>query len=371
MNVTYVSACLDSSGYAAAARNHIAALYDVGVTINVKSVSFEGYRSDLGRLGVLVQSLMGRNSEGDIRILHLTPQNYEKLIKPGKYNIGYCAWETDMLPKHWNKMIKRLDEVWVPSEHNKEVFERCGITIPVCVMPHPFETDIEQQDTTDSLVANVDSNDFVFYSIFQWTERKNPLGLLKAYLTEFKRDEKVALVIKTYLMNPNNSQEGENIKKSIQEIKRKLWLPSYPKVLLISSLLSSAQINALHTEGDCYLSLHRCEGFGIPLADAMLAGNPVITTGYGGQIDFMESQSLVDFIMTPVYGMPWDLYTGEMNWAQPDILHARRRMRGLFENQEFAKKQGELGRQEVQEKLNYNVLGNRMKARLEKIQETL
>lgn len=371
MDITYVSACLDSSGYAAAARSHIAALDSTGVTINVKSVSFEGYRSDLGRLGALVQSLMGRNPEGNIRILHLTPPNYVKTIKDGKYNIGYCAWETDLLPAAWVPMINRLNEVWVPSIHNMEVFKISGITIPIEVMPHPFEIDTNCQDVTESIVANVANDDFVFYSIFQWTERKNPLDLLKAYLTEFKREDPVVLVLKTYLMNPSNVQESENIKNSIKEVKRKLWLSSYPKLLLIPSLLSSAQINALHAEGDCYISLHRCEGFGIPLADAMLAGNPVITTGYGGQIDFMKSQNLVDYIMTPVYGMPWELYTGEMKWAQPDIMDARSKMREMSENREFAKCLGEQGQKEVTEKLNYNILGNKMKTRLEQIEKDL
>ncbi len=277
MNITYVSACMDSSGYAAAARNHIAALDHVGVTVNVKTVSFEGYRSDLGRLGTLVQSLINRNPEGKIRIIHLTPQNYANTIKSDKYNIGYAAWETDKLPNDWVLMINKLDEIWVPCEHNAVVFKESGIDIPVRVMPHPFDVDVEPCGPLDS-VANVSKGDFVFYSIFQWTERKNPLGLLQAYLTEFKHDEKGALVIKTYLMNPSNPQEGESIKKSIQEVKRKLWLPSYPKILLISSLLSSEQITALHAEGDCYVSLHRCEGFGIPAVDAMLAGNPTVVT---------------------------------------------------------------------------------------------
>lgn len=371
MNVTYISSCLDSSGYAAAARNHIAALDHVGVTVNVKPVSFEGYRSDLGKLGTLVQSLINRNPEGNIRILHLTPQNYPKLIKSDKYNIGYCAWETDLLPSKWIPMINKLNEVWVPSTYNVKVFKNSGIVIPIQVMPHPFETDLAEQEIVDSVVANVKKEDFIFYSIFQYTVRKNPEDLLKAYLTEFKRSEPVALVLKTYLMNPSNIQEGESIKGAIQEIKKKLWMSSYPKVLLVSSLLSSAQITALHAEGDCYVSLHKSEGFGIPFADAMLAGNPAIVTGYGGQVDFMESQDLIDYCLTPVFGMPWDAYTGEMKWAQPNIMDARAKMRNLFENQDLAKKQGERGREEVKEKLNYDVLGNKMKTRLEEVERML
>jgi len=371
MNITYVSACLDSSGYAEAARNHIAALDHVGVTVNVKAVSFEGYRSDLGRIGTLVQSLIGRNPEGDIQVLHLTPQNYKNLVKEDKYNIGYCAWETDRLPTDWVPMINQLQEVWVPSEHNKVAFEESGITVPVQVMPHPFETDLPEEESSETVVANVSHEDFVFYSIFQWTERKNPLDLLKAYLTEFKRSDPVALVLKTYLVNPSNPQEANNIRNSIKAIKSKLYLKSYPKILLISSLLSRAQIRALHNEGDCYVALHRCEGFGIPFVEAMLAGNPVLATAYGGQEDFMGTQDNIDYMMTPTYGMPWPLYTGDMKWAQPDVLDARRKMRRMFENRDYAAATGAAGKNEVIEKLNYDVLGNRMKSRLEEIQKEL
>lgn len=371
MNVTYVSACLDSSGYAEAARNHIAALDHVGVTVNVKPVSFEGYRSDLGRLGVLVQSLMNRNPDGRIQILHLTPQNYSAFTQPNKYNIGYCAWETDHLPKDWVPMINQLDEVWVPSEHNKKVFIHSGVVIPVEVMPHPLDVMATEEIVDDAVVANVNKNDFIFYSIFQWTERKNPVDLLKAYLTEFKREDPVALVLKTYIVNPSNIQEANRIKETIQAVKSKLYLKSYPKILLISSLLSRPQIAALHKQCDCYLSLHRCEGFGIPFAEAMLAGNPVLATGYGGQTDFMTSQNHIDYVLTPTYGMPWPLYTGDMNWAQPDILDARRKMREFYNNRESAKTLGKLGQNEVREKLNYDVLGTRMKNRLEVIQKGL
>ena len=98
MNITYISACMDSSGYAEAARNHIVALDEVGVNVNVIPISFEGYRSDLGRLGARVQDMIKKHHPGDIQIIHATPQNYIRLKDAGKYNIGYAAWETDKLP---------------------------------------------------------------------------------------------------------------------------------------------------------------------------------------------------------------------------------------------------------------------------------
>src|ERR1044072_9940649 len=95
MNVTYVSACLDTSGYAEAARNYIGALDKIGVNVDVVPVSFERNRPDLGKLGKLVSSLINKHQQGDIQILHMTPTNFPHFTKKAKYNIGYCTWETD------------------------------------------------------------------------------------------------------------------------------------------------------------------------------------------------------------------------------------------------------------------------------------
>ena len=370
MNITYVSACMDASGYAEAARNHIAALDSAGVTINVVPISFEGYRSDLGKLGAIIQGMVGRNPGGKIQIIHATPENYPRVIKREMYNIGYVAWETDKIPHHWGALLNTVDELWVPSEHNKQVLINCEINKPIHVMPHPFNVVDNKEDTT-GIVANISKDDYVFYSIFQWIERKNPVDLLKAFLTEFKHDEKVALVLKTYIVNPNNAAEAKRLRERIVEIKGKLHLKNFPKILLISSLLSRGQIRTLHQQCDCYISLHRCEGFGIPLAEAMLAKNPVIATRYGGPEDFMQNQMLVDYHLTPVYGMPWNHYTGDMRWAQPDLQQARDYMRWVFENRKQGRKMGEEGYKHITEELSWSKVGIKMRERLEQIKESL
>lgn len=374
MKVSYISACLDASGYAEAARNHIAALAHAGVKVDVKPVSFEGFRSDLGKLGAFVTSMVNQHASNKVQILHLTPQNYRKYITENTYNIGYCAWETDKLPDKWVPKINDLNEVWVPCEHNKTAFENSGIKIPVFVMPHPFNPEfIEKDDIQASLLSNKRDDEFMFYSIFQWHERKHPLALLKAYLTEFDPKDKTCLVLKTYLANPSNHLEVQKIKSLIKEIKAKLYMSEFPKVLLVSTLLSRGQIQALHDIGDCFVSLHRCEGFGLPIAEAMLAENPVITTGYGGPEDFVTKESgyNIPYTLTPCYGMPWDSYTGKMCWAEPDIMAARAAMRELYENQKRAKEMGKAGRKSLLSTNHWDIIGKRMRDRLETIEENL
>ncbi len=371
MKIDYVSACFDLSGYAEAARHNIGAMTSVGLNVNVVSVSFESFKSDLGKLGELVKNLSSSKRESKIQIIHTTPNIYPKFVDKNKYNIGYTVWETDRLPDEWVPLINSLNEVWVPCEHNIECFKNSGVTIPIFKIPHCFN-EAYLEDGLDNQIQSLAPNDFAFYSVFQWTERKNPSGLLRAYLTEFKKEENVALILKTYLVNPTDSSEIDKIKKEIADIKSTLYLKDYPKILLVCSLLSRSQVQSLHNRGDCYVSLHRCEGFGVPIAEAMLAGKPIIVTGYGGPNDFVYSSNgyKVDYFITPCHKMPWATYHGLQNWAEPNIDQAKKYMRESFSNREHGKQLGLDGQKFIKSSLSWETVGNLIKSRIEEIERT-
>jgi glycosyltransferase involved in cell wall biosynthesis len=349
MKVTYIGPAFDSSGYANATRNNIAALHTVGVDLELVPITFEAYKSDLGELGKLLKSLIATKPSNDVRILHCTPENYTRLLDHTKYNIGYAAWETSKLPKDWPDMFNQLDEVWVPSTHNVEVFRNSGVDIPVYAFPHTFDT-TEKIISETGLIKRRNNDEYLFYSIFQWLERKNPTALLKAYLTEFTKQDNVSLVLKTFLFNYQREEEKDTIKKVIKDIKERLYLENLPRILLITDLLSAEEIAGLHEYCDCFVLPHRSEGFGIPIAEAMLAGNPTISTGYSGPVDFVQHKTtgyLTNYQMTPVYGMPWHTYSGDMLWAEPDIVHLRKLMRYVYENREDAVACGRQGQQAI------------------------
>ncbi len=367
INVNYISNCFDSSGYANAAKNNVAALDKVGVKVDLTAITFESFRSDAGIVGRNIAKLMVDKSDARIQIIHATPPVFKRFHDPSKYNIAYTTWETSELPPGWKDAINTMNEVWVPCQENKDIFLASGVTRPIYVIPHTFNIDIFNEEATSLSLQNIGDDEYKFYSIFQWTERKNPVGLLKAYMTEFDPDEKVCLVLKTYMMDPTNGLDANKVKAVIGEIKEKLYLKKYPKIVLISELLSRSQINSIHKQMDCYLSFHRNEGFGIPIVESMMAGKPVIATNYGGPLDFLrhkQNSLLCKYQLTPCFNMPWDTYNGKMNWADIDILDARAHMRYAYQNQQAMKELGNRGLEDIRTNYSWEKVGNMMKERL-------
>lgn len=367
----WVSAVFDSSGYGAASRGYIDALLDTGqVDLTIGAVTFEQQRTTHTRFHNRVKNLIDKPLPHKIQVSHLTPENFPTHKGKGVYNVAYTAWETSKLPNSWVPLINLMDEVWVPSTWNKEVFEESGVKIPVVVIPHVIPMpDISDARTPDVAVAD---GTYIFYSIFQWIERKHPVGLLKAYLTEFGPHEKVALAIKSYRLD-SSAKEQQVIKDDISRLKKSLQLTEYPQILFFGNLLPSEYMKGLHNRCNCYVQPHRGEGFGIPIAEAMAYGKPTIATGYSGVMEFMNKENSfpVGYFETPVNNMIFPNYTGHMNWAEPNLLEVRKYMRWCFENQNEAKKVGEKGKQYIKEHFSSKVIGNMIVQRLLEIEKGL
>lgn len=354
MITRYIGPFFDSSGYAQAARGNIVSMVRAGIDMTLESVSFEHqYANNVD--ADTIRSYLNSKGYWDTNIIHLTPENWPRFLQRDKYNIGYTAWETSRLPVSWVPLINQANEVWVPSKFNKLVFEQSGITIPIKVVPHAIApAKVIPSEPTDT--------DYKFYSIFQWTERKNPIGLLTAYLTEFSSNESVVLYLKTYHMGWNDKQQNI-IKMQVRELKEQLGRESYPKIQFIGNLLSEDDICKLHTIGDCLVLPHKGEGFGIVPATAMSYGRPVIATNWGGNLEFMNDQNsyLINGRMEPVNGMPWTIYTSDQMWCEPDTISLQLIMRTIFENQQEAIATGLTGAITVKNKLSYETIGSLIK----------
>jgi glycosyltransferase involved in cell wall biosynthesis len=160
------------------------------------------------------------------------------------------------------------------------------------------------------------------------------------------------------------------IKEEIMRLKHFLRLGSYPPLLFFGSLMSREQVQGLHERCHCFVLPQRGEGFGIPIAEAMGYGKPTISTRYGGNMEYMtdENSYLINCWETPVYGMIFGNYSGDMEWADPDIMHLRKLMRWVFNNKEEASEKGLEGQQTIQRNYSSETIGRLMHQRLSKIQ---
>lgn len=371
IGVKYIGALRDSSGYASSARSNLRGLLSSGeIDLTAGCVSFERQKTSHGDGDRLVTSLIDRQVSHKIQIVHLTPDNFISHRKPHGYNIGYAAWETDRLPDKWVDHCNSMNEIWVPSEWNVGVFSDSGVSVPIYCMPHIIPP--PSSGSVDEEVAIGDKDTFVFYSIFQWIERKNPLCLLRAYLTEFEPDEPVALALKTYRLD-TSEREQQLIRSDISAIKKSLRLPRTPPIIFFSKLMTYQEIEALHRRGDCFVLPHKAEGFGIPIAEAMIHSKPTIATNYSGNLTFMTKQNsyLIDYQDSPVYGMIFGNYHGYMNWAEPSIGHLKKLMREVYENRKAAQEKALLGKKTIEEGYNEQVIGRRMVNRLKEISKGL
>lgn len=369
MNVRYTGPALDYSGYGEANRHDIAALTSAGIGVSVELTRHTLEVSDFGKLGELVQSCTYKPLDYKIKILHTTPNIYGQFIEPGKYHIGRVFWETDRLPGDFARGAQACDEIWTGSKFNADAIRKAGVTKPIYIIPEAIDTDIDVSMIKPFVAENNNEDVYNFYSIFEWTERKNPEALLEAYWREFEGRDDVSLTLKTYLDNfmPNKKRE---IDINIQKIKDRLGLKHYAPVYLYRELMDRHQIYRFHKTYDCFVSAHRGEGWGIPQMEAMLMGKPIISTDCGGIHEYLNGDEgyLVRKSMVPLSGnnrnSQW--YTRDQNWAEIDIVDLRESMRHAFKSGK-ENPMGDKARKLVMEKFSFEAVGKLMKERLERI----
>lgn len=364
--VKYIGPFFDGSGYSEAARNYALAIHKKGYPIQLAPITFEKTRPDLGKDGEILRGLVNTKVDYDNVIVHSTPDLWQHWTRSeqNKYIIGYTVWETSRIHPIWTEACNKVREVWVPCDWNMKVFKESGVRSPLYKVPHAL--DVPDLNTLpDFNLEGISTNDYVFYSIFQWQERKNPYGLLSAYTAAFTGVDDVVLVLKTY--RHDHGGDRDQIIKLIKDFRQFMNLEHYPKMFLVVENMSKNNIMGLHKRGDCFVLLQRSEGWGLPHFEAAACGNPVITPAYGGQTDFLNEENSypLDYTLTPVGGMPWSpYYRGDQYWAEPDMKQAVETMRHVYSNREEASTKGQLARQNIVTNYTWDNIGEMIVNRL-------
>ena len=233
-------------------------------------------------------------------------------------------WEIQPLPKAQAKQSVLVDEVWVATQHIKEIVS-AAIDKPVykIPLPLPFRTETV---TPRRAHFGLPDDRFVFlfsFDAFSSIERKNPAGLIEAYTQAFGPNDDALLYIKS-INASHNPWPTEALWYSVR---------NRPDIRLVDQYLPASEVAELTASCDCYISLHRAEGLGLTMAQAMGMGKPVIATGYSGNLEFMtpENSYLVDYTLTEI-GPGCDPYPAGGVWADPSTASAAQAMRTVFEN---------------------------------------
>lgn len=354
--LVYHGEVFNASGYGAAARAYVHALHDAGIKLSVVNTGGPpaGVRDPL--VESLLDNVGGRTA--DFHLFHGIPTTWAQQAFRCSNAIGMTVWETDTMPTQWTGTLNHVMEVWLPCDHNIAAFGR-SVHKPLFKLPHAFRppsAPIQSPGESPGL-RGVRPGDFVIYSIFEWQERKMPFGQLTAYMRAFPRDEAHVLVLK---VNAGAARAAED---AVRHVRRQTG--SAARVEIFPEAWSDRQIDALHERGDCYLSLHRGEGWCYPLFDAVCRGKAAVATGYSGPLEYLsaEHHELIRYKLAPVT-QRYAFYHPRMNWADPDLDHAAERLQWVFQNRSVAAERAQSAAELLRARFSSAAIGEMARQRL-------
>lgn len=284
-----------------------------------------------------------------------TRQSVGRDVLKGRRNICYWAWETSRFPDIWLDRFEDLDEIWVGSAFVQETVSAVS-PIPVVKMGAPIV--LRPPSSLSRRDLNLPEDAFVFLYAFDMLsipERKNPLAVVEAYRLAFEPHFKdTHLVLKANHLH-RFPEWQQRLREAVASVNG----------TLIEETLDREHVNALYCLADAYVSLHRSEGFGLTVAEAMRMGKPVIATDYGGPHDFLNQSNgypvryrLVE--LERDYGP----YRAGNVWADPDVEHAAELMQRVFSHPEERARKAEQAAQDIERCYGATAIADRVISRL-------
>lgn len=295
------------------------------------------------------------------KLLQVIGQTDKKYFQ-GKYNIGFWAWELENFPEESNVFFNLFNEIWVPSNFCTEAISKVS-PVPVLKFMHSIEIETPGLTRSD---FNLPENRFIFLTMFDYyssIHRKNPIGAVEAYEKAFgKNHSSTLLVIKSSLSN-----EFPREKKQLLD-----RIGNNSSIILVEEVMERERLFGLMNCCDSFVSLHRSEGFGLTMAEAMYLGKPVIATGYSANTEFMNLNNsfLVKYNLIKT-GNLYYFSTEDDIWADPDLSHAAEMMKYVLENPDHSKTIADQGQQYIKRNLAPKLIGKKIEKRLKFIHTEL
>ncbi|MBU2810437.1 DUF1698 domain-containing protein [Acidithiobacillus thiooxidans] len=361
LQVNYVGYLRAEMGVGEAARGYVKALRQQAVNVALMDISqLSEHRCEDRSLATQPPESMPA-APGNLNIVHVNADMLPSVLAylgsnftEGRYTIGLWAWESAFFPEQWRDRSAYLDEIWVGSQFMASAIAPWA-DCPVIVMPHVVDMPLLPASRTR---WQIPEQAFVFLFLFDFhsvVERKNPYAVIEAFRQAFTADEEVLLVIKTMAADRYPEQYA-HLQACVRDV----------HVQFINETLDRDDLLGLIASCDVFVSLHRLEGFGLGMAEAMAQGKAVIGTAYGGNVDFMRpgNSILVPYTLKKL-DKDYGPYVKESFWAEPDLAYAAREMQHLFADRAFTRHIGEQARHTIQEEFSLESVGLRMLQRLE------
>ncbi|MGY2877171.1 glycosyltransferase involved in cell wall biosynthesis [Marmoricola sp. URHA0025 HA25] len=239
--------------------------------------------------------------------------------------IGVWFWELEVFPERFHGSFALVHEVWVASEFTRAAVA-AATDMPVRTIPLPMPAAPAEPTRFSRSALGLPADRFVFLTNFDYFSsyrRKNPIAAIRAYAEAFSPSDGACLVVKS-INGHLRPEDADRVKAHAH---------GRPDILFLDHYVSSAAMLAMIELADVYVSLHRSEGYGLNLADAMVRGTPVIATGYSGNLEFMDAGTALlvghDLVEVGPDAFPYD---PDAIWADPHVGEAAQAMRLLFDD---------------------------------------
>jgi glycosyltransferase involved in cell wall biosynthesis len=286
-------------------------------------------------------------------LAHCLPDDLPRLKSPR--TVSWTMWEMDRIPDgtrkevpfgDWARLINEHSQrLVVPCRHNAEVFANCGVQVPITVIPYGLDTDIWPY------IERPERETFTVVQYGDLTDRKGPFEAVVAFQRAFPTEQNVRLILKSQHGHFGKATGGPPIIRD-------------PRITLIDATWTRPQLVNFLGAADAFIWLSRGEGFGLPPLQAALTGLPVVMTTHSGMAEYYKPQYFYGVQSTgtspaPLYG----------KWQEPDVDHAARHLRYIYEHRGQALKKGRRAASHIRKAFSLAAFANRLGAFLNTLEE--
>lgn len=346
---------INYTGYSISAQEYILAMLEQEPGLNIRIHPFNK-QLDLGisrdRHQLLMSMIKKQPEENCINLYHCIPHRYRRPKGPQKH-IGFCVFETINPPKQWINMMNEMDKIITATEFNKSVFMANGVNVPIYKVPHCFDPNMFNRDIKNKGRYGM----FTFVSIGTWKQRKNWESLIKSFYDAFEESDGVCLLIKT--------DKPTELKATVERIKRTCEWRSKKTAPIFTeqkAFCNFEDIPSIMKKGDVYINVSLGEGFGLSGLHAMALGIPILTTRFGGVLEYAQPE-FVTYIEPKNYRTHATLDNipqfRNTIWPVIRISEIRDKMRYMKDNYKNVKQKADNAYDYIHNKFSYKTVGKR------------